>query len=128
MPDELPCETITFRTVMRAKDVQEGVVLASAFHRRDNDTRGLSVDYNVSVPEGCAAQLTGRKRAILSLHTGRVRTLGLDVVPDTPTHGNITGVPHYSSLADRELAERLATGLVEQSRIAWPKQGYGTAR
>jgi hypothetical protein len=83
----------------------------------------LSVDFNVAVPDGCATGLTGKK-AIVSLHVGRVRDVPpLDVVPDEPTHANIINVPFYSSLSldERQLAEQLATKLVEQARTVWLK-------
>lgn len=117
--DPLPCSKIVHRTITRARDFVDGRVLTAAFQRRDNDKKGLSVDFDVDVPAGCAPQLTG-KRAVVSLHVGRIRNAGLNVLADAETHGNITGIPFYSSYDEREKAEQLAAKLAEQSRVAWP--------
>lgn len=93
----------------------------------------LSVDYHVRVPDECAVLLAPKsKKAILSLHVGRVRNVAiettpadevrLDVIPDTPTHANIVGTPVPPDLPDPDsYAERVAAQLVAQSRVAWVK-------
>lgn len=118
----LPCSKIVFRTITRARDIQDGLPLACAFHRRAGDKSGLSVDYDVGVPDGCAVLIDAKsKKAILSLHVGRIRDGRLDVIPDTISHANIINVPYYDDVAERELAEQIATMLVEQSRVAWKR-------
>ncbi len=85
------------------------------------DDDGLSVDYNVEVPEGCAPHLTG-KRAIVSLHVGRIRNLTLDVIPDATTHANITELPREADGFDSaEAAENIAQLLAEMARTVWPE-------
>jgi hypothetical protein len=114
--DPLPCSTIVYRTITRRRDFQGGRPLANAFLLRPTDTDGLSVDYNVAVPDGCAPHLSGRK-AVVSLHVGRLRDLGLDVVPDSPTHANVVGL----SRRDQDLlkAEQMAAKLAEIARPVW---------
>jgi hypothetical protein len=47
-----------------------------------------------------------------------VRDIGLNVVPDdVPKHANIVGIPYRED--DSERAERLATELAMQARVAW---------
>ncbi len=50
-------------------------------------------------------------------YVGRVRDLGLDVVPDSPSHANIIGLPYREDEPDT--AVRLALLLAKQSRIQW---------
>jgi hypothetical protein len=120
-PTPLACEKIVYRTITRASDFRDGYATAYAFHRRPIDTDGLSVDFDVAVPDGCGAGLSG-KRAIVSLHVGCVRGVSpLDVIQDEPTHANIVGMPFYSDDSRRELAEQLATLLAEQARPAWQR-------
>lgn len=120
----LPCEKIVYRTITRAGDFRDGRPLASAFHRKRKDTDGLSVDYDVTVPDGCAPMLSG-KRAIVSLHVGRLRDISLDVIPDSPSHANIVEVPFNDDPDQIELVEQLAGLMVEQSRTVWTKDGMG---
>jgi len=52
------------------------------------------------------------------LHVGKVRDIGLDIVPDRPTHANIMGVPFREGEGGNEAeAERLARLLAEQARV-----------
>ena len=117
---ELPCETIVYRAITRARDFRDGRALASAFHRRLSDSDGLSVNYAVPVPDGCAPELSG-KRAIVSLHVGKMRDVQLDVAADTETHAAIVGLPHYDQLELRERAEQLAALLAEMARTIWSR-------
>ena len=68
-----------------------------------------------------AAKVLNRITAIGSLHTGKIRDLdlGLDVKQDEPCHGFIEGLPFVEE--DHELAELIATQLVELSRVCWRK-------
>lgn len=116
--DSLPCSTIVYRTITRASDFDkdQGRALANAFHRRQRDLDGVSVDYGLP-PSECGLQLAGR-RAVVSLHVGRVRNIGLDVVPNhVPNHANIVGMPFREHDSDR--AEKLAKALATQARVAW---------
>lgn len=122
-PGRLEDVVAVYRTATRARDFGGGLPLPSLFFRAAKDTIGLSVDYNVEVPAGCGAQLSG-KRAVVKLISGEVRSVDnrLDVVPDTPTHANITGLPFYEDFEQRELAEQLAAMLVEICDVAWTKE------
>jgi hypothetical protein len=93
-------------------------ILPAAFFRRDSphDDDGLSV--NIESPRSCAATL--KNCHVASLHVGRIRDLGLDVVIDDPPHANITGLPRISE--DRTRAERLASQLAKQARFIPPEQ------
>lgn len=122
-PANLPCGFIVYRAIRRGWVVEHTGELATiAFIRRLSDTDGLSVN-TVSV-EG-ARNTTQRCFAVVSLHVGRVRNLGLDVVPDQPDHANITNLPSAeeieSSIEHKARAERLAGELKKQSKFAWKK-------
>jgi hypothetical protein len=87
----------------------------------DKDEDGLSV--NVSARTNLEAWLGGFNSSFgaASLHTGRVRTLGLDVIQseidlhEAPDHAVITGLPFQDDDPDR--AEYLASQLARMSRI-----------
>lgn len=132
MPEALPIEPLAnparvYRTVTRASDFQENRPLSGAFLRRATDTEGLSVDYDVSVPVGCGAHLS-KKKAILGLMVGEIRAteFTLDVIRDSPTHANITGVPFYDDIERRERAEQIAARLVEISSVEWTRNDQRT--
>jgi hypothetical protein len=95
-------------------------IKADAFILRPEEGDGLSVNIrsktNLEVWLGCFKKSYGAD----SLHTGRVRTLGLDVgqteedLRDAPDHAVITGLPYQDEDPDR--AESLASELVKMSR------------
>lgn len=127
--DRLPCNTIIYRTITKRRHVgADGRPIAFAFHRRPphpetgevRDAAGLSVDYGVSVPDGCARGFP-KKEMIVSLHVGKVRDIhgDLDVVPNSPTHANITGIPREEE--NLEKLEQIAAALASMSRKVWPK-------
>ena len=126
--DQLPCSTIVYRTITKRRHIgNDGRPRAFEFHRRPphpetgkpRDVKGLSVNYDVQVPDGCAPDYTGKK-LIVSLHVGRVRDIhgDLDVVPDSVNHANIVGVPR--KVENAEKLEQFAAALVAMSRNAWP--------
>lgn len=125
-PTALPCEAIVHRAALRKNCIDEdnGCITSAAFIRRPGvDVDGLSVDLASYRPSADFAASFNRCRAIVSLHTGRIRSLGLDAAPDrppnanNPSHASITGVPFKED--DPEEAERLASALARQSRIVW---------
>jgi hypothetical protein len=75
------------------------------------DEMGLSVD-TVSI-ESCA--LSRDNVRVGELQVGQIRLLGLDVVPDTVTHANITGCPRKEE--DLTRAMFLANELVKKTRL-----------
>lgn len=114
----LPCSSIVYRALLKKRWINEdtGDVKADAFFLKEKDLpSGLSVNIAATCPpEQCAASFN-KCSAVVSLHVGRVRDLGLDVVPDSETHANITGLPHgEDNLAE---AERFAGLLAKQSRL-----------
>jgi hypothetical protein len=124
----LPDETPVYRSVKRWAQIPDGVPIADLFHRRESDERGMSVDYNVSVPDGCGVDLKNKKGVVL-LYVGKIRGLphGLDVIPDDATHANInTSVPVYDAAdldVDRRLrAEQIAAALAGIADPIWIKE------
>jgi hypothetical protein len=117
----LECGVIVFRAMPRKNwfDPATQCVSPAAFLRRPSpkDEKGLSVD--VVSPGSCASVLRDCY-GVLSLHVGRMRDLGLNVVIDESPHANITGVPR--SADDQTLAERLASQLAKQARFIPPQQ------
>jgi len=115
---KLECHGIVLRAVIRRSDVDQdsGRILARAFLLRQNE-QGLSVNYECT-PQECAAQFK-KCHGVASLHVGRVRNLGLDVVPDEPHHANILGLPHRDD--DPATAERMARLLLAQARLVWQR-------
>jgi hypothetical protein len=89
-------------------------VLPAAFKRRLSpaDDDGLSVD--VDSAESCATALR-ECYGVASLHLGRIRDIGLDIVVGSPPHAVITGIPRDAD--DRTRAERIASELARQARL-----------
>ena len=112
----LECSVIVFRAITRATshNANTGGATPDAFLRRPRDIDGLSVDFNCD-PRECGRDLSG-VRAVVSLHVGRVRNLGLDIMPDEPTHALIVGVPFRDTEENTHLAEDLAEQLAELAR------------
>ena len=111
----LPCSAIVYRAMARKSWIDStGRVLSAAFMRRPppKDEDGLSVD--VKSASSCYKSLRDCY-GVVSLHTGRLRDLQLDVVPDELTHANVTGLPRQEE--DRTSAEHLASELAKQARI-----------
>ena len=82
---------------------------------KDND--GLSVD--IDSPASCISHLK-KTFGTASLHVGRVRSVGLDVIIDVAPHANITGT--FPQEQDRAEAERAAGLLARQARFIEPEQ------
>lgn len=112
----LACNTIVYRAMARKNwtDATTGSVLPVAFVRRQSsaDDDGLSVD--IESARSCSLALR-KCYGVASLHVGRVRNLGLDVVVDEAPHANITGLPRNTD--DAAQAERLASQLARQAHF-----------
>lgn len=112
----LDCSAIVYRAILRKNWVDQTThsVMPAAFFRRpapqDND--GLSV--NIESPNSCMAALN-KVFGVVSLHVGRVRNIGLDVVVDETPHANITGLSRTTD--DQVQAERMASQLARQARL-----------
>ena len=120
---ELEDATLIYRAVLRERYIKNGIRAAN-FIRRSSDTIGLSVNN----PEACTPQqlcATFQEcYGTLTLQVGRVRGLGLEVIPDTEPdpnilcdHANITNLPFQNDNPER--AEVLATALVGLVEQVW---------
>jgi hypothetical protein len=123
MDEPLACQRIVFRALIRSGlIVPGGQILSGAFIRRPVDHDGLSVD--IASAASCTAPFR-KCYGVASLHVGRVRRIGLDIVVDMAPHANITGVPRPED--DAANAERLAGLLAKQSRLVPPEAGRPSA-
>lgn len=124
----IECGEIVYRALSRAagRNPDTGEPISVAFIRRaaPRDASGLSINYNCD-SEHCRNSLK-KCYGVVSLHVGRVRSLDLDVIPDEPQHGNITGLPRKEE--DEVQAERLASALVRQARLIPPPKASATRR
>ncbi len=119
IPEPIPCGEILYRLLTKASWIsQDGDVALAAFYRRDvNDN--ISVFKSSVCPLEEAQTKLGGVKAIVTLHTGRVRDMGLRVVTDLDNtqHAEILGIPLVED--DIDGANYYADGLAEQARIAW---------
>jgi hypothetical protein len=116
--EPLSCHTIVYRALMKKRWIDEGTgeILADAFFlRKDRGEIGVSVNPAITCsPQDCANRFK-RCNSVASLHVGKIRDLGLDVIQNTHNHAHITGLPYPE---DNEAEwERLADLLAKQSRI-----------
>ncbi len=118
--EPLPDSAIVYRALLRRKwiDRETGMVQFSAYLlRQDRNEAGLSVRIaSACSPEEFAARFRNCY-GVASLEVGSIRELGLDVVPDSPSHAQIVGLPYPEDDPDR--AERFADLLANLSRIVW---------
>jgi hypothetical protein len=114
----LPCSTIVYRAILKNSWINQDTrkVDASAYILRPEET-GLSVRIAELCPPDKCAEKFKRCRTVVSLHVGKIRDIGLDVIADGADHASIERLPSN----DPAKAERLAGLLAEQSRIAWEK-------
>lgn len=114
--EALACSTIVFRAMARKNWIDKATqsILPAAFRRRPSpaDDDGLSVDAQSAA--SCASALR-ECFGVASLHVGRIRDLGLDVVVDAAPHANITNVPRDTD--DRTESERRASLLARHARL-----------
>jgi hypothetical protein len=108
------CSQIVYRAATGSDWIaSDGRVKKQAFYpRRNHDPNGLSC---APTQADCRRHLQRPTHGTISLHVGRVRNLGLDVVPSDPTHANITGIPQREG-NDRARATYLASKLAEIAR------------
>ena len=113
---ELTCSQVVYRAAIRKSYITPGGdIHHTLFLRRPppDDIDGLSVGHNCTPAE--SAQNFSRCKRVCSLHVGSVRDMGLDIVPDSPTHANIVGLPLESD--DDKKAMDFATELAAHARI-----------
>lgn len=116
---------IVYRALLRKRwiDQDTGKVKADAYFLREKEKNtGLSVSIALTCsPQQCAKKFL-ECFGVASLNVGRIRDIGLDVVPDSLNHANITGLPYRED--DRDGAERFAGLLARQSCVVWtPESG-----
>ena len=118
--ESLPCSAIVYRSLLRKQwldRVNYEVNTPAYLLRKRISEQGLSVNLaSACTPEQCAARFRNCY-GVASLHVGRIRDLGLDVVPDSPSHAQIIGLPYREDEPER--AAQLALWLTKQSRIVW---------
>jgi len=87
------------------------------------DEDGLSVNpvHTCSLEDaksGFNGTVLAKVHGVATLHVGRVRDIGLNVIQDDEQHGLITRLPYATD--DLVEANRLASALADQSRLVWP--------
>ncbi|CAN5573188.1 hypothetical protein BH10CHL1_BH10CHL1_51190 [soil metagenome] len=100
-------------------DRKTNSIQSIAFIRRPKnsgkDIDGLSVNIAATCTPVEVSDFFENCYGIGSLHTGRIRDVGLNAMPDGVKHANIIGLPYPEE--DQLEAERLATLLAKQARI-----------
>lgn len=127
----LPCREIVYRALRRSswKHPETGEILPVAFELKKDEhgtpETGLSVIVSDHVPQEHEVELLRLTTCygVDSLHVGKIRDLGLDVIQDEPTHAEIRGVPHKDD--DPLRAHNLSHALVSLSRKQWRRQRRG---
>ena len=123
--DTLLCSALLYRGARSSKwlNPDEDQFLPVAFLRRatEND---LSVDIVSLCSQEEARAGLDPCHGLATLHTGRIRDLGLDVTPavlaDNPAHAKIIGLPSQDE--DLAQAQFFATELARQSRVVWRRK------
>jgi hypothetical protein len=134
-PPALDCTEILYRAITTHYWVKKGKVKAVAFRLRalPADEHGLSVNpvSNYTIEQVIDYPLY-TCYAVATLHTGKVRDLQLDVIPDPPpppTHANIIGLPRPDAIEPGmdKTREDMAEQLAEQARLlcyTWPMKPF----
>ena len=118
-PIPIPCNAILYRLLTKSLWIDpDGGVAPAAFYRRP-DEKGISVFIAAVCPLEEAQTILNKVRGIVTLHTGRIRDLGLEVVSDPVDmrHAEIIGAPLRDD--DEGLATYYADLLAEQARLVW---------
>ncbi len=120
-PTPIPCDAILYRLLTKSLWIDpDGGVAPAAFYRRP-DEEGMSVFIAAVCPLDEAKTILNKVGGIVTLHTGRVRDLGLQVVSDPVDvrHAEIIGALLRDD--DEGLATYYADLLAEQSRLVWKR-------
>jgi hypothetical protein len=124
----LQCEEVLFRAILNKRHLTDGQVQADAFVLRSVDEGKLST-YRKKLMTLAACKAVFRTCVgVVTLHVGHVRATGvdeglnLDVIgdelPSDPIQGHASIINVPDPIANRVLAERVASLLRDQSRIA----------
>lgn len=123
--ESLPCSDLLYRPVIDRRwfDRNTAEINDQTFRRKRSDKTGLSVNpaRNYSVQQCIDCSAYTECFAVGTLHVGRVLDLGLNVILDSPHHGNIMGLPAYDETGPENDARReyLAIELLKQFRLLW---------
>jgi hypothetical protein len=119
LPPPLPpyeCAQIFYRAARSSDWIKrDGGVRKQAFNRSPppHDRHGVSGSpFREHCEDGLPPHACGK--GVVTIKVGYVRDLGLDVVPDTPTHGNIVGIPDRDD--DRASHDFLAGRLADKAK------------
>jgi hypothetical protein len=121
----LACNDLLYRPIIDKRwfDKATGKLLDFAFRRKRSDANGLSVNVvkSYSVRQCVESDNYTECFEVGTLHVGRIRDLGLDVVADSPHHANIIGLTAYDEGGPLHDARRefLAKELLKQFRSVW---------
>jgi hypothetical protein len=106
------CAQIVYRAIIKEDWIRPGgrKVRKQAFYRFNIDTDGLSVN---PTPKDAFNYFTREQVfGFVSLHVGRLRDHGLDVIPNRADHANIVEIPTRDQ--NRDEAMRLAELLADE--------------
>lgn len=127
-PEVLPSDWIVNRAILKKQwmDTDTGRLKADAFLRRRNEEgclkdKGLSVDIARMRAVEAFVQTFRSCHAVVEIEVGYVRSIDLDVVPETeppndPSHAEIVGLPD-----DVAQEEYLAGLMAKQAQFIWRK-------
>lgn len=121
-PASLPCDAILYRLLTKGLWIDpDGGIAPGAFYRRP-DEEGISVFIAATCSLDEAKSVLNEVKGIATLHTGRIRDIGLEAAPDPidARHAEIVGVPSRDD--DEGLATYYADLLAEQARLVWKRQ------
>jgi hypothetical protein len=123
-PTSLNCNEIIYRVVLRKTQIDTSktppIPTVDNFIRRPgDDDDGLSAGIaSRCTPRDVAAKFN-KVHAMTSLHVGRIKDLGLDVVidPEDETHALIVGLPDGDEFDE---AETIARAIIRNARpVNW---------
>ncbi len=113
--EKLPDITIVYRVLRKGWiDKDRSIVKADAYYLRKRiSEQGISVNFSIqqslSVFKNC--------EGVASLTVGDIRSLDLDIVHDSSSHGSIIRLPYRED--DRPRADEFALLLARLSIIVW---------
>lgn len=125
---ELSCNVLVYRLAGKKRwvDYENGRLTIAAFLRRQpvsdtdrGDEDGLSVNPTHTCTLDEAKTMLGTVHGVATLHVGRIRDIGLDVIQDEPQHALLKGAPYEGD--EPAFLNKIAGALSDQSRLVWAK-------
>jgi hypothetical protein len=122
-----PCEKIVYRAAMFSDWIKRErprgkQIKAQAFYLLEG-WDGVSV---APTPENCIEDLEDPTYGIISIKVGYIRNAGYDVVPDSPTHANIVGLPVRTNEESKIISTIEASKLAKLARPYDPPETVET--